>query len=249
MKMSRGQFVAIISSAQVRFGCNEAQAIRLAQAARADMGKLPDNTLFRLPISPGRGLFPALYVMRDKNAPAPILTTSLKLVWLLELVDAADKENIGLSTGSRVELTKDMADWLMPPPISGSNPTAPKTLATTPQQAQDRLPLVRTQLESIYPSKAVLPQPERSEPLVRRTGEREFFVSDLTSSRSGPNHYHSLRAECIVCHCDIKITLKAPANPPKYILEEARRLALIDHREIEHNPKRKPTPNEETGSD
>jgi hypothetical protein len=45
-----------------------------------------------------------------------------------------------------------------------------------------------------------------------------------------------LSAECEYCHREINITLQAPApvKPQKHILDEARRLALIEHLRTEH---------------
>ena len=53
-----------------------------------------------------------------KNDLTPSLPPSLKLVCLLQLLDAADSENIGLRTNSRVELTRKMGDWLMASPAA-----------------------------------------------------------------------------------------------------------------------------------
>jgi hypothetical protein len=116
--------------------------------------------------------------------------------------------------------------------------------------AASRTPLARTQLESVYSSKTILQQTPDRDARAQRTEEGEFFVTGLISS-NGPDRYYYLSADCEHCHYEIKITVQAPRDvkPSRYTLDEARRLALIQHLRTEHKPKHKPTPKAETGSD
>jgi hypothetical protein len=77
-------------------------------------------------------------------------------------------------------------------------------------------------------------------PDVWRSGEAEFFVKHLAED-TRPDWHHNIIVECEYCHREIKVVLVAPLNTPKYVEEEAKRLALLEHLRTEHQskPKRK----------
>lgn len=73
-----------------------------------------------------------------------------------------------------------------------------------------------------------------SEPIVQRTGECQFFVSNLLKYPSGPNWTYPLYIECEYCHKELKVTLSAPNNIPQFVQDEARRLGVLHHLRTEH---------------
>ena len=76
---------------------------------------------------------------------------------------------------------------------------------------------------------------------VSRITEGRFYVRDLVIQPwAGPDWSHALSAECDYCHKTIEIHLSAPNNVAKFVLDEARRVAILAHLRTEHpKPKRK----------
>jgi hypothetical protein len=66
-------------------------------------------------------------------------------------------------------------------------------------------------------------------PEVWQSGDGHFFVRDLLAwpFANTPSYLHPLRAECEYCHREIQITLRAPLNIPKFVEDEAKRVAIL----------------------
>lgn len=126
--MNSEQFTAIVKQAQVRFGCTEEQAVRLAKSFAADVGRgvkvgkvsgEKGLASLRLPGVPGVPIGVA-------GAPA------IRLVRFLQIIEAIDKENIGLSSKGKFPLTPEMDSWLRKAPETPAEPNSPQTTATEP---------------------------------------------------------------------------------------------------------------------
>ena len=77
-------------------------------------------------------------------------------------------------------------------------------------------------------------------PKIRWISEGKFHVSDLATSGSGAHTSHELSVQCDYCHKIILVFLWAPRITPKYVQDEACRLAKIEHLRTEHpTPKKK----------
>lgn len=117
--MNSEQYAAIVKQAQVRFGCTEEQAVRLAKSFAADVGrgvmvgKVSGETglaTLRLPGMPG--------------VPIGVAATpAIRLVRCLQIIEAIDKENIGLARHGKFGLTPEMDSWLRPAPEMPAKPT------------------------------------------------------------------------------------------------------------------------------
>lgn len=146
MKVSQVQFDEVVTSAQVRFGATEVQAIRLAKSMVADMGKLPDQPVSaRFKSTEKKGLSSIRFsVAALKGSSLDGIdgfsrhTPSIKLCELLQDIEAVCDKNIGLSIGSRVELTRDLHEWLFVGPVAAvaAKPEAPKA----PESQGDKAP-------------------------------------------------------------------------------------------------------------
>jgi hypothetical protein len=79
---------------------------------------------------------------------------------------------------------------------------------------------------------------------VERWGEHEFFVDDLLIRPWRNSTWtHHLSADCPSCHCALKVYLRSTCDAPKFIQEEACRLAIQKHLRTEHkSPKHVPSP-------
>ncbi len=77
-------------------------------------------------------------------------------------------------------------------------------------------------------------------PKVDRISQGKFYVSGLVAQPSVAHTSHTFSAECEYCHQTIEIHLFAPTNTPKYVKDEASRIAIIEHLRTEHpKPKKK----------
>ena len=72
------------------------------------------------------------------------------------------------------------------------------------------------------------------DPKVDRISQGKFYVSDLDAQTMVAHTSHTLSAECEYCHKTIEIHLFAPKNTPKYVTDEASRIALLAHLRTEH---------------
>jgi hypothetical protein len=104
-RMNSEQFTAVVKQAQVRFGCTEAQAVRLAKSFASDVGK----SLMVGKVSGETGLA-TLPFPDGVNWVA--MTPAIRLVRLLQQIEAMDKANIGLPFNAKFELTPEMDSWL-----------------------------------------------------------------------------------------------------------------------------------------
>ena len=87
------------------------------------------------------------------------------------------------------------------------------------------------------------PQDRRfsSNPKVDWISQGKFYVSGLVAQPSVAHTSHTFTAECEYCHQTIEIHLFAPTNTPKYVTDEASRIALLAHLRTEHpTTKKKP---------
>lgn len=73
-----------------------------------------------------------------------------------------------------------------------------------------------------------------SEPIVTRMSLHKFSVSQLLRHPDGPAWNHPLYANCEYCHKEIAVHLYASLNVAKYVKDEARRLAMLQHLRLEH---------------
>jgi len=64
------------------------------------------------------------------------------------------------------------------------------------------------------------------------TGEPKFMVRWVTKERG--SWFQKVEAYCEYCRKDIQIDLEGPLNKPKFLIEEAKRLALLEHLRAEH---------------
>jgi hypothetical protein len=137
MKVSQVQFDEVVASAQVRFGCTEPQAIRLAKSMVADMGKLPDQPVSaRFKSTEKKGLSSIRFSAAALKGSAldgiegfSRQSPSIKLCELLQDIEAMYAKNIGFGKTARIsELTRDLNDWLFVAPAP-ANP-APAPVAT-----------------------------------------------------------------------------------------------------------------------
>ena len=71
-------------------------------------------------------------------------------------------------------------------------------------------------------------------PKVDRISQGKFYVSDLVAQPSVAHTSHTLSVECEYCHQKIEIHLFAPTNTPKYVNDEACRIAVLEHLRTEH---------------
>ena len=71
-------------------------------------------------------------------------------------------------------------------------------------------------------------------PKIRWISECKFYVSDLATSGSGAQTSHELSIECQHCHNIIEVFLWAPKITPKYVKDEACRIAVLEHLRTEH---------------
>jgi hypothetical protein len=116
--MNSEQFTAIVKQAQARFGCTEAQAARLGKSFAADVG----NGL-RVGRAPGETGLATLRFPDGINWSA--MTPAIRLVRLLQHIEAMDKANIGMAFDARFALTPEMDSWLRPAPDPVAEPTKP----------------------------------------------------------------------------------------------------------------------------
>jgi hypothetical protein len=123
--MNSEQFTAIVKQAQVRFGCTEAQAVRLAKSFAADVsnrlmvvGRVPNETGLATLRFPG-----GVYWIE--------MTPAIRLVRLLQVIEAMDKENVGLAFKGKFALTPEMASWLRKAPETAAKPAEPNSPAIT----------------------------------------------------------------------------------------------------------------------
>ena len=80
-------------------------------------------------------------------------------------------------------------------------------------------------------------------PKIDRISEGKFHVSGLVLLRVSAAHTsHTFSAECEYCHQTIEIHLFAPTNTPKYVKDEACRIAIIEHLRTEHQKPKKVQP-------
>jgi hypothetical protein len=75
-------------------------------------------------------------------------------------------------------------------------------------------------------------------PDVWKTGDHEFMVRWVT--REHGDWFQTVDAYCEHCHRDIRVAIKGPCNKPKFLVEEAKRLALLEHLRTEHPTFKKP---------
>jgi hypothetical protein len=120
--MNSEQFTAIVKQARVRFGCTEAQAMRLAKSFAADVS----NRLMVGRVRHEKGLA-TLRFQEGVNWTA--MTPSIRLVRLLQVIEAMDKENVGLSSKGKFPLTPEMDSWLRKAPEIQAEPNSPQTRA------------------------------------------------------------------------------------------------------------------------
>jgi hypothetical protein len=76
-------------------------------------------------------------------------------------------------------------------------------------------------------------------PKIRWIDDYKFYISDLATSGSGALKSHELSIECKYCHRIIGVFLWAPKITPKYVKDEACRLAVIEHLRNEHPASKK----------
>jgi hypothetical protein len=78
-------------------------------------------------------------------------------------------------------------------------------------------------------------------PEVSGMSDGSFLVQRLLASKlgKGPDWNHTLFTECEYCHREIKVILRAPLNTPKFIQDEACRVAILKHLRTEHKTKPK----------
>jgi hypothetical protein len=119
--MNSEQFTAIVKQALVRFGCTEAQAVRLAKSFSADLG----NAIKIYTVKGEKGLASIRFPETLKGVAK---TPSVRLVRLLQIFELADKENIGLPTKARLEIAPELDSWLrkpFPPPDVAAESSKP----------------------------------------------------------------------------------------------------------------------------
>jgi hypothetical protein len=112
--MNSDQFTAIVRQAQVRFGCTEDQAERLAKAFAAEVG----NGLRVTRVSSETGLATLRF---PDGVSWTAMTAAIRLVRLLQHIEAMDK-NIGLCVAGRIGLTPEMDSWLRKAPETPTEP-------------------------------------------------------------------------------------------------------------------------------
>jgi hypothetical protein len=73
-------------------------------------------------------------------------------------------------------------------------------------------------------------------PFVKRTALHEFSVTDLLRRpyAYGNHATHTLHAVCEYCHKELTVKLHAPWNIPKFVIDEACRVAILEHLRTEH---------------
>jgi hypothetical protein len=78
-------------------------------------------------------------------------------------------------------------------------------------------------------------------PDVSGMSDGSFLVQRLLASEigKGPDWNHTLFTECEYCHRKIKVILRAPLNAPKFIQDEACRVAILQHLRTGHKAKPK----------
>jgi hypothetical protein len=122
------QFTAIVKQSQLRFGCTEAQAMRLAKSFAADMR----NSMMVAGKVPGETGLAALRFPEGVNWSA--MTPAIRLVRFLQCIEEMDRANIGVSHKWKPELMPEMDTWLRKTieldqakpitPLGASNPPA-----------------------------------------------------------------------------------------------------------------------------
>jgi hypothetical protein len=77
-------------------------------------------------------------------------------------------------------------------------------------------------------------------PRVERISQGKFYVRGLVIHPSGSFSSYTFSAECSHCHQAIEVQLDAPVKAPKYVKDEACRIAIVEHLRTEHpRPKKK----------
>jgi hypothetical protein len=113
--MNQEQFTAIVKQAQVRFGCTEEQAMRLARSFAADVG----NGLNVGRVSGETGLATVRF---PDGINWSAMTPAIRLVRFLQHIEAMDKQDLGISPRWQPELTPEIDSWLRKAPEPSAKP-------------------------------------------------------------------------------------------------------------------------------
>lgn len=126
--MNAEQYAAIVKQAQVRFGCTEAQAVRLAKSFASDTGKGKGVMVGRVDCESG------LATLRFPNGMFfGAMPPAIRLVRLLQHIEGLDKEGL-IAIHDMFQLTPEMDSWLRnaPEPSELVKPIMPQEPSNPP---------------------------------------------------------------------------------------------------------------------